>query len=420
MFREHLEDRKLSKILFAYVWLMYAVVYMTKSCYSAAMASIVNEGIMTKSQTGLIVAVFYVVYAILQVYAGKLADKYVPEKIIAAGLAGSAVANLVIFLNQNYWVMLVTWTLNAVVQAGVWPAIFKIVSAQLKPSHRKQGAFYITFSSTFGLLLSYGCAIFVARWQYNFLISAVLLLVFGIGMTVIFHLTEKHMVRDEMLFGSTVPQEEAGGKKHTGKPGVNLFLESGFYILVPVILINNALANSAKTLTPTMLMESYDRVSPALGNSLNLIIIATGILGTVMVKFLLYPRVIKNEAKGILLFIAAIVPCMILLLWIGKVPVTATVIAMAACVLLTSGTELFRAYLTMSFAKFGKEGEAAGIVNAGASVGIVVQSYAVIFVADRFGWVAAAWFLLGLTLLAVILVAVMLPRWNRFRKKYEL
>ena len=44
------------------------------------------EGAMTKSQTGLITAVFYLVYAPLQVVGGIFADKYDPEKLIKIGL----------------------------------------------------------------------------------------------------------------------------------------------------------------------------------------------------------------------------------------------------------------------------------------------------------------------------------------------
>ena len=74
----HLENKKISRRFFWLLWLLYAVVYMTKSCYSAAMASIVSEGILTKSQTGLINAAFYGVYAPLQIVGGIFADKYNP------------------------------------------------------------------------------------------------------------------------------------------------------------------------------------------------------------------------------------------------------------------------------------------------------------------------------------------------------
>lgn len=88
----HLENKKVSFMYFWIIWLMYALVYMTKNCYSAAMASIVSEGILTKSQTGLITALFYGVYGPLQIVGGIYADKYNPGKLIKIGLIGAGIA----------------------------------------------------------------------------------------------------------------------------------------------------------------------------------------------------------------------------------------------------------------------------------------------------------------------------------------
>ena len=63
----YLENSKKSIGLLALMCVCYALIYMTKNCYTAAMASIVSAGIMTKSQTGLISAVFYLVYAPFQI-----------------------------------------------------------------------------------------------------------------------------------------------------------------------------------------------------------------------------------------------------------------------------------------------------------------------------------------------------------------
>ena len=99
----HFENRKVSRKFFALVWCMYVMVYMTKSCFSAAMASIVYEGTMTKSQTGFITAMFFLVYAPLQIVGGIFADRYDPHKLIKIGLLGGSIANLIVFLNQNYY-----------------------------------------------------------------------------------------------------------------------------------------------------------------------------------------------------------------------------------------------------------------------------------------------------------------------------
>ena len=59
------------------------------NCYNGAMAGIVEAGILTKSQTGLINSMFYLVYAPLQIVGGRAADKYSPEQLIKVVLAVS-------------------------------------------------------------------------------------------------------------------------------------------------------------------------------------------------------------------------------------------------------------------------------------------------------------------------------------------
>ncbi|MBQ9921974.1 MAG: MFS transporter, partial [Clostridia bacterium] len=111
MNRKYIEDHKKSIYLFLLVFISYALVYMTKNCYSAAMTSIVAEGIMTKSQTGFIAAMFYLVYAPFQIIGGILSDKYDPGKLILTGVIGAGAANLLVyFFSTNYIAMTIIWS----------------------------------------------------------------------------------------------------------------------------------------------------------------------------------------------------------------------------------------------------------------------------------------------------------------------
>ena len=62
-------------MFFVFIFLLYAVVYMTKNMFTSAMAIIVEEGFMTKSQTGLINAIFWIVYAPFQIIGGFAVDR---------------------------------------------------------------------------------------------------------------------------------------------------------------------------------------------------------------------------------------------------------------------------------------------------------------------------------------------------------
>ena len=152
--RVHLENKRVSRLFFAFLWILYAVVYMTKNCFSGALSKIVEEGALSLTQASWINASFYFVYAPLQILGGIFADKYNPEKLICIGLCGSAVANLLIFFNQSFVFMLITWIFNAIVQFALWPSLFKIVSSQLVRTDRTVMVFMLSLSLSGGLALA--------------------------------------------------------------------------------------------------------------------------------------------------------------------------------------------------------------------------------------------------------------------------
>lgn len=434
---KHLVDKRLSLIFFVYIWIMWAVIYMTKSCFSAAMASIVHEGVMTKSQTGLILALFYFVYAPFQVLGGRMADHHSPEKLITIGLLGAFFANLVIFLNQNYYVMLTVWTFNAAIQFGIWPSVFKIISSRIAYVHRKMGMFMIGFALTTGLLLAYVVAIFVKQWQYNFLISAILLLIMGVGFWIITTWMNRHMVAYDPMHPELELEEcqalekDSSDKKENQKEAYALelpkelqggsrpiFWKSGFYLLVPVFIFYAAVSNSLKTFSATMLMESYASVSPEIGNFFNVFVILAGIAGPILVKLVLYPRIVKNEMKGMMWVLILSIPFMVILLGLGRIPVLSVVVTLCLVVMVFSTLPLLRSYFTMKFSKFGREGEAAGIANSGDSLGFTLQNYGITYAAESVGWGGVSWLLLGMSIISAAIMAFVLPRWKNFTKKY--
>ena len=384
----HLENKTISRSFFVFIWMMYAVVYMTKNCFGAAMAQIVSEGILTKSQTGLITGIFYAIYAPLQIVGGILADKYSPEKLLKIGLMGAAVINILIFFNHNYYLMMLLWALNAVIQTPIWPSVFKIVSSQLVRSDRKNMIFLISFTSSFGLLMGYVAAAVIPSWEYNFLFSASALCICAVILHIFCIRLDGYMKNDK-----NEKQEKINKTAENRVSSVKLFALSGFFILLPAVLFRCMVEQGTKTLSPTMLMEVYKSVSSATGNLMNTLIIASGILGTLIIKFILYPRIIKNEVTGIFIMIILSLPCTIVLKTLGKIPIYMVVIALCGISVTLTATQILLSYFNLNFVPYGKNGAAAGISNAAASLGIVFESYGFVKVAETYSWntVATLW-----------------------------
>ncbi len=411
MKRMQLTDHRATVFLFLFIWVMYAVVYMTKNCYSAAMASIVNEGIMTKSQTGLITAAFYLSYAPFQVIGGSLSDRHPPEVLLLIGLLGAAISNLIIYLNQNYYLMIIVWTFNGAIQFGIWPAVFKIVSSQLEKSYRKKAIFYISFSTSSGLALAYISAAFIKNWQNNFLLSAILLFVFTIATVVVYHFIKPKMVlaeEDEDNLPSVHSQTcDISTKK--------ILFSAGLIFLIPSFIVTTVASLGIKNFAPTMLMEAYESISPMLGNFLNVFLIIASLLGTLSVK-LIYPRFIKEELAGLRNIALINLPLIAICIFVGKIPVFATVLSLCLISAVSAVMDVLRSYYCATFAKYGKSGEVSGIVNACCAIGIVVQSYVLARVADAFDWPMVFTVIFAMWVCFLVITTLVLPLWKKFKK----
>ena len=389
----HLENKSVSRHFFVFLFLMYAIVYMTKNCFSGALADIVAEGVLTKSQTGLITALFYLAYTPLQIVGGIVADKYSPELLIKIGLFGGAISNAIIFFNHNYYVMLVVWTLNAMIQFALWPGTYKIITSQLCRSDKSIMIFFISIASTLGLLMSYVVAAILPSWEMNFAVSAVALFV----LTVIMHIYDKHLNR--FMIRDYEPISIKSGKSTYGGSTFALFMKSGFFLLLIPVVVRCLVGQGSKTLAPLMLNETFG-TDPSFGNLLNVFIILAGRCGTLLVKLVLYPRIVKNELAGLIICGCILFGFTAAFVFAPTMPLM--VISLCGIALFATAASLFISYFNASFAKYGKNGTAAGISNAAASFGIVLLNYGILKISEIWGWNYVRYLWLALSALLII------------------
>ena len=256
------------------------------------------------------------------------------------------------------------------------------------------------------------------KWQDNFLLSGILLFLTAAIMAVIYPLSAKKMVPDETgpakaLHDGFEHPEELDTSSFT------MFKKCGLFILLPVVVARGLLGLGIKNMAPTLLMESYESVSPVIGNFLNIFIILSGLVGMFLVKKL-YPKRIHDEIKGLGLIFVILIPVTALTLLVGKLPLSPMVIILCLTIALTEGSGLFTQYYSVKFAKYGKNGEVAGYINMAAAFGIVVQSYGMAKIADIWGWVAALAVLLALVAVSVVLIIIVIPKWKKFKSEYHM
>ncbi len=410
-----LATKRTSILLLCALVSSYAFVCMTRNCFSSAMVFITDAGYLNNFQTGIINAAFYVLYAIFQIVGGVLTDKLAPERFVTFGLLGAGACNLVIYFNQSYPVMLTMWALNGVLQFGIWPAIFKLASTMTMPAMRSRSLFIVTFANPIGVLANYLLAALIgANWRLNFLVSAVGLAV----ITALFEITMRTLSKDitegELFDAETKEKERAASRTRFS----SLALSSGLIFLLVLAFLRTGFDFATKSLTPTMIKQSYENVTPVLATLLNVIVLVMNAVGTAL-AYVIYPRFIKNEASVLLLlFVLALPPC-IVTLFVGSISYWLIVVMLALIAMMMGAATLFTtSYIGARFNRFGYGATVAGLLNCMSSFGIVTAF--TLFPAlseSRFGWrgVSVVWVIL--MLLAVALCSVILPLWRRFIKE---
>ena len=411
----YLDSRKASIILLISLMMAYTFLCLTRNCFSSAMVFIVDEKLLTKFQTGVITAMFYVAYSIMQIVGGVVIDKINPERFITVGLLGAALSNFVIYFNQNYVVMLIAWSFNAAMQFGVWPAVFKITSGFVREDMREKSLFIATLASPAGVVSSYLVAAVVSsRWQLNFIISAVGLVVFAI----VWELTFKSIKSGITECEAVLPQSDPSGISTEKERGFwKMFLRSGLIIIFFLVFLRAMFDWGIKGMTPTMINESYESVTPVLATLMNIIVLVSGVIGIFIAHFL-YPRFIKNEATALLIFFCLALPCGFLTLFVGKIDYRIMIVVLALIVMLMNACTLFTtSYIAARFNRYGKGATVAGILNASASLGIVLANTLFPGLADSAGWGGTVIVWAIMMAVAVIMTFIYHPLWTRFLKE---
>ncbi len=416
IFGQHLhKDEVNNLILFVGCWLIYTMTGFAKSSYAATISYIVSEGIYTKSASGVIASSFYILYGIGQIFGGKIADKFSPYKIITFGVAFATLASITLTFTYNYLVVLIVWSLNGLMQFGIWPGISKIISTDILPKTRQKVGFHISYGLSAGSIISYlVAAIFLNHfgWHVMFGVSTLVLL-----LTLLIWLFTSSRVSKNSEANKTVVQNASNvnleqniskEKKNTFK----VFAESGIlFTLIPALFIT-MLNNGAQVWVPTMLMESYTLSSSwASIQAMVILIIQIPLLIALMPLL----QRIKNEMFGrLMLYALTIIPFSVLI-FIGRIPQIVAIIMFILALLLMNLAGALNVSINTRFNKFGLTGTISGLVNSMAAFGIVCASGLYGSMAEFFSsWttVSILW-----VLLAVAIVLFHIPAtiyWKKF------
>lgn len=388
----------------------FTFIAMTKNAFSSAMVFIVNEGLLTKAQTGTLTAVFYLVYALLQFTGGVLADRWKPDLLVTIGYIGAGVANLVIWQNHNYAVMLITWSLCAVIQAPVWPSIFKLLTTRTVPEHQGTGLYLSAYATPGGNMLSFFVASMLPRWEHLFLLSGVGLIIIGIA----WEIFRKRLCPPVEC---QKPIEKGDALKHHALDKLPHALFFGVISLLLMMgLVRGTFDTGIKGLIPTMIRDSYSDLVPSFATVLNVIVILAGLLG-IFLSHYIYPTRFKTPTVALFTLIALSVVPTALLLLLGTAHYAVIVAMLSLISLLMCGAALMINYIIAYFNHWNLGGTVSGLANCVSAMGIVIANFVFPKTSESIGWLGTIRIWIVMVAVATVVSFALVLVWKRFMKK---
>lgn len=191
----------------------YGVYYVCRLSMNVIRKPIVDEGVFTESQLGIIGSCLFFVYAVGKLTNGFLADRSNVKRFMSTGLLASALINLVLGFTEAFYAFAVLWGLNGWFQSMGAASGVVSLSRWFEPERR--GTYYGFWSASHNIgeaLTFISIALLVSAFGWRFgMIGAGLVGLLGFLMLWIF-------MRDtpqSMGYLLTVKQQEASKQHHT-------------------------------------------------------------------------------------------------------------------------------------------------------------------------------------------------------------
>jgi OPA family sugar phosphate sensor protein UhpC-like MFS transporter len=182
--------KKLKWQVFISATLGYGLYYVCRLSLNVVKKPIVDAGILTESELGIIGSTLFFAYAIGKFTNGFLADHSNIKRFMAMGLLVSALANLLMGFTSTFLFFAICWGLNGWVQSMGAPS--SVVSLSRWYTDKERGSFYGFWSTShnIGEALTYILTAVVVSyfgWEWGFRAAAIAGLLGALMVAVFFH-----------------------------------------------------------------------------------------------------------------------------------------------------------------------------------------------------------------------------------------
>lgn len=166
----------------------YAIYYVCRLSMNIVRKPIVDDGVFTETELGIIGSCLFFVYAVGKMANGFLADRCNARRFLATGLLFTSIINLILGMTSMFLVFAILWGLNGWFQSMGAPAC--VVSLNRWYSSKDRGTFYGFWSASHNLgeaitFITIALLVSWAGWRYG-MIGAGFIGVIGLIIVLIF------------------------------------------------------------------------------------------------------------------------------------------------------------------------------------------------------------------------------------------
>ncbi|WP_435404465.1 MFS transporter, partial [Muribaculum intestinale] len=174
---DHERFRRVRIATFLSATIGYALYYVCRLSMNIVRKPIVDDGVFTETQLGIIGSCLFFVYAVGKMANGFLADRCNARRFMATGLLLTAVVNLVLGMTEMFWVFAILWGMNGWFQSMGAPA--GVVSLNRWYTSKDRGTYYGFWSASHNLgeaitFITIAMLVSWAGWRYGMLGAGVI------------------------------------------------------------------------------------------------------------------------------------------------------------------------------------------------------------------------------------------------------
>lgn len=118
----------------------YGLYYVCRLSLNVVKKPLVDGGILTEQELGIIGSALFFSYAIGKFVNGFLADRVNIKRFMAVGLAISSIINITLGFSHTFWVFVVLWGINGWVQSIGAPS--SVVGLSCWFTDKERGSYY--------------------------------------------------------------------------------------------------------------------------------------------------------------------------------------------------------------------------------------------------------------------------------------